>query len=65
MSSIIFRYPKEGDSIISFYLGEVDMSKSDVLFITLTVVSIAFVMITTHKAFTNLEIILTHYLGGK
>ncbi len=41
------------------------MSKSDVFLITLAVVSIAFVVITTHKAFTNLEIILTHYLGGR
>ncbi len=40
------------------------MTKLDVIFMSLTVVSIVFVMIVTHKAFVNLEIILTHYLGG-
>ena len=40
------------------------MTKLDAVFMSLTVVSIVFVMVITHRAFFNLEIIITHYLGG-
>jgi hypothetical protein len=40
------------------------MTKLDAILISLTVTTIVFVMVITHKAFVNLEIILTHYLGG-
>ena len=40
------------------------MTKLDVILMSLTVVSIVFVMAITHEAFVNLESILTHYLGG-
>ena len=40
------------------------MTKLDAILISSLMIVIAVTMVITHKAFVNLEIILTHYLGG-